>query len=124
MARRQVITIEGTDELRRKLRALPAVLRDASREGVTEEVGALADDMRRGAPRDTGELAGSVQGEVRPDGLGGTVAVTARHATAVEYGTSDTPEQPFATPAAVRSRKRFRNVLVVAINKRLGRVSR
>ena len=80
---------------------------DGARAAVAEETKDVADDMRKHAPRDTGELAESIQTEIGGDGLTGTAAATARHATFVEYGTSDTPEQPFAMPAAMRSRNRF-----------------
>jgi HK97 gp10 family phage protein len=93
--------------LAKKLEQLPDRVTAGIRAAVEDETEAVADDMRRGAPRLTGTLASSIQAEVSADGLSGTAAATARHATFVEHGTSDTPEQPFATPAAERSRQRF-----------------
>jgi HK97 gp10 family phage protein len=56
----------------------------------------VADEMRRNAPVATGTLKASIQ--VVSDG----VAVTAPYAAFVEYGTSDTPPQPFTGPAVNR----------------------
>lgn len=111
MARKQVVTIRGLATLTKKLDQLPGEIRDGLKRAVKIEVEMIADDMRRGAPRDTGELVESIQEEVNPDGLGGAAVATARHATFVEHGTEDTPEQPFVMPAAVRSRRRFRKRL-------------
>jgi HK97 gp10 family phage protein len=93
--------------LAKKLDQLPGKVRDGIRKAVHDETAEVADDMRRGAPELTGALRRSIQAETSADGLAGTAAATARHATFVEHGTSDTPEQPFALPAAERSRRRF-----------------
>lgn len=107
MARRQTVTVDGMGLLAKKLDQLPKAIREGLRTAVTDETKAVADDMRKNAPRDSGDLARSIQSETTSDGLGGTATATARHATFVEHGTSDTPEQPFAQPAAERSRQRF-----------------
>lgn len=107
MARKQLITVDGMGLLSKRLDQLPKKIHEGIRSAVTDETREIADDMRKHAPRRSGELAESIQAEVTKDGLGGTAAATARHATFVEHGTSDTPEQPFATPAAERSRQRF-----------------
>ena len=107
MPRRSKVTIEGLEGLERKLDELSAAVARGERRAVRDEVDELADDMRRGAPRDTGALIESIQGEVSASGLSGTVAATARHAPFVEHGTSDTAAQPYAMPAAERARVRF-----------------
>lgn len=56
----------------------------------------LADEMRNNAPVDTGRLRASIQ----PSSEGVTVGVD--YAGYVEYGTSDTPPQPYAVPAINR----------------------
>lgn len=106
MARRgETVTIAGIKALSRVLDQLPKQIATAARTAVRDETEDVAEDMRRAAPRRTGELARSIQAEVKD--LEGKAAATARHAVFVEYGTSSTPEQPFATPAAERSRRRF-----------------
>ncbi|HEX6682432.1 MAG TPA: HK97-gp10 family putative phage morphogenesis protein [Candidatus Limnocylindrales bacterium] len=106
MARpRMNVTVEGLDELKAKLAQMPEKIRTGAEAAVRDETEEVADDMRAFAPVATGELKDSIQAEV--DGLSGAAAATARHATFVEHGTSDTPEQPFALPAAEQSRQRF-----------------
>lgn len=98
-------SIEGVAQLNAKLLAAAAQSEAAARKAVRDELNEVGDDVRRGAPVDTGELRDSERREV--DGLDGTVRVTARHGVFVEHGTSDTPAQPFVGPAAERSRRRF-----------------
>jgi HK97 gp10 family phage protein len=94
-------------ELSRRLEQLGERLVEGARTAVRDETVEVRDDMRRGAPRDSGDLIRSIQAEIASGGLAGTAAATIRYATFVEHGTSDTPEQPFAGPAATRSRRRF-----------------
>lgn len=56
----------------------------------------VADEMRVNAPVDTGALRASIQ----PTSDG--VEVGVRYGAFVEYGTSDTAPQPFASPAVNR----------------------
>lgn len=102
------ITIRGLAQLERKLGRLPAVIEEAARQAVKEEVTETARDMRRLAPHRTGELADSVQEEINDGGLSGTVSPRARHATFVNDGARGIPPQPFATAAGKLSRRRFR----------------
>lgn len=111
------VTVRGMGELRRSLADMQAAIRAGAAKAVAAETEAVADDMRRGAPRDSGELVDSIQAE--HDGLSGTAAATARHAAHVEHGTSDTPAQPFAQPAAEQARRRFPRRLADAIGDEL-----
>ncbi|ROO51463.1 HK97 gp10 family phage protein [Micromonospora sp. Llam0] len=107
MARDTTVQVAGMDLLGRRLDRMPAAVQEGARRAVAAETRETADDMREGAPRDTGALAESVQEEIDAGGLTGRAVATARHATFVEHGTEDTPEQPFAQPAAERARRRF-----------------
>lgn len=100
-------TIKGLDKLSKKLKQLPEHVREGAGRAVREEAQAVANDMRRWAPRDTGELADSIQSEYDAATLTGTAAATARHATFVAQGTSENAKDPFADNAAAASRKRF-----------------
>jgi len=122
MAREQTVTVEGMDQLAKVLKLLPTRIKDGVRAAVADETREVADDMRRLAPRDTGTLADSIQAEISQDGLSGTAAATARYATFVEHGTEDTPEQPFAEPAAALSRRRFRRRLVDSVDASLRKI--
>lgn len=102
------VTIKGLAQLEKKLGRLPRAIDEAAREAVKEEVHETAVDMRRLAPKLTGELAASVQEEIAEGGLSGTVSPRARHATFVNDGARGIPPQPFATAAGKLSRRRFR----------------
>lgn len=101
------VTIKGLDELERKLRSLPDVLERAVKTAVKDETEEVADDLRRNAPVDDGDLRDSTQAEILNKGLTGRAAMTARHATFVIHGTSDTPANDFATPVIARAERRF-----------------
>lgn len=107
MARAPKIKMEvrGLDALLGKLDALPDQMRAGAERAVADETEEVTQDMRDGAPFLTGELREGMQSEV--DGLSGRAVSTARHSTFVENGTSRSPAQPFAGPAAERSRTRF-----------------
>jgi len=124
MARRQVVTVEGMERLAKKLETLPEDVREGVRKAVKDETREVADDMRRTVPRLTGELARSIQVEITNNGVSGAAVATARHATFVEHGTEDTPERPFAAPAAERSRKRFPKRLREETGRSLWRLTR
>lgn len=103
----QQVKIAGVEELARKLKALPEVVERAARTAVKAETEAVADDMRRGAPRKTGDLVDGIQAEFDAKTITGKAVSTARHTTFVVHGTSDTPANDFMTPAARRSEKRL-----------------
>jgi HK97 gp10 family phage protein len=115
------VTIRGLTQLRAKLGALPGEVDAAARRVVKEETDDVAEDMRIHAPVKTGELKAKIQAEFDEATITGIAASTARHTQFVVHGTSDTPAQDFMTPAAVRSRGRFRRRLVEAINQEVGR---
>lgn len=102
------VTIKGLAQLEKKLGRLPRAIDEAAREAVKEEVHETAVDMRRLAPKLTGELAESVQEEIAEGGLSGTVSPRARYATFVNDGARGIPPQPFATAAGKLTRRRFR----------------
>lgn len=105
---RSAATIEGLETLRRRLDALPDLIEKAARQAVQDETIAAAQDMRRNAPRLTGELQDGIQAELGDlQRLEGRAVSTARHTTFVVHGTSDTPANDFITPAAMRSERRF-----------------
>lgn len=99
------VDVQGLDALLAKLNNLPDQMKAGAEKAVADETEEVTQDMRDGAPFLTGELRDGMQSEV--DGLSGKAVSTARHSFAVEGGTSRMPAQPFAQPAAERSRTRF-----------------
>lgn len=105
----QQVKIAGIKELSRKLKALPEIVERAARAAVKAETDAVADDMRRNAPRLSGYLVNGIQAEMNNKTITGKAVSTARHTPFVVHGTEDTPANDFMTPAARRSEARFEN---------------
>jgi HK97 gp10 family phage protein len=101
------VTIKGLDQLERKLKQLPDVLERALKRAVKGETEEIADDLRRDAPVDEGDLRDSIQAETLNKGLTGRAAITAAHAGYVVHGTSDTPANDFVSPVEADARRRF-----------------
>jgi HK97 gp10 family phage protein len=113
------VTVKGLDELKAKLDALPGQMLAGAERAVADETEEVAQDMRDGAPYRTGELRESINAE--HEGLEGRAVATAPYATVVEFGTSSQPSQPFAQPAAERSRSRFPGRIADAVREELPR---
>lgn len=116
---RNDISIKGLDKLTERLGALPEHVDAAARRAVRAEVVDVAQDMRANAPIKDGDLRAGIQAEYDDATLTGTAASTARHSQFVVHGTSDTPANDFMTPAANRSRRRFRRRVITEVNKEL-----
>jgi HK97 gp10 family phage protein len=99
------------------LAALPEQMREGAEKAVAAETEEVAQDMRDAAPYATGELRDGIQAE--HEGLSGQAVSTAPHSWAVEGGTSRMPAQPFAQPAAERSRGRFADRVAQAIREEI-----
>lgn len=106
MAKRNGVRVEGGDKLKAKLNRTSREIRNAQPDLTMDEAEALVRNMQAYAPEDTGELKGSMIAVRLPNG-GAAAEVRARHADFVEFGTSDTPAQPYARPAAERARKEW-----------------
>lgn len=102
---RVTIKVDGMDSLLGRLKAMPDQMRAGAELAVADETEEVTNDMRDSVPVVTGALRDGMQAEV--DGLSGRAVSTAAHSFAVEGGTSRQPAQPFAQPAAERSRARF-----------------
>jgi HK97 gp10 family phage protein len=124
MAGGHEVKIAGVKELSRKLKALPDVVERAARAAVKAETEAVADDMRRGAPRLSGKLAEGIQAEFDAKTITGKAVSTADHTKYVVHGTSDTPANDFMTPAARRSEKRLMQRVTDEVRAELRKLAR
>lgn len=105
----------------RRLAAIPKLVREAAQRSVMKQAETIAKDMRRFAPEQSGDLErsivvieGNAAGDEKADGMSATIIAGggqvdyARH---VEFGTRDTPAQPFFHPAIRGNRaKAARNI--------------
>lgn len=98
----------GAAQLNAALNRATAQIESASDEAVDEAAEELATTMRATVPVDLGELQDGIEVRDAADGTGKEVgAFDVGHAVPVEFGTEDTPAQPFAQPAAEGERQRF-----------------
>lgn len=117
------VTITGEAELARKIAELGGKVRTAALAAVKAETHDIAQDMRRDAPVDDGDLKRGIQEELDRGALEGRAVSTAKHTPYVVHGTSDTPAQDFMTPAAERSRRRFPGRVKEAVAVELGKLT-
>lgn len=120
------IKLEGSDELRQEITEVGSEIRRAVDRAVGEEIEDLADDMKRNAA--VGDASRGHRGDpplaesilATHDGPSGSVGPRAPHAVFVEVGTSSHPAEPFALPAAERSRRRFPGRVGSEVRKAVG----
>lgn len=109
MARGVNVRVQGLDQLKAKLAALPGQIETGGRVAIVESTQAVKQDARRDVPRRTGRLHDAIDAEMEDD-LNGAVGVdpaTADYGEFVEFGTSKMAAQPFMTPAAELERARL-----------------
>lgn len=124
--------VEGVDKLRRKLvDIIPKKVQAQLETAMTESAALIVAGARLRVPVETGELRDTIhQTKVREGKRGGLyVAITAGERTKnnyntariVEFGTVDTPAQPFLLPSYRANRKRatrrMRKAITNAIQK-------
>jgi HK97 gp10 family phage protein len=125
----------GIGRLSRRLAAISGAVKEAVQPVLLKQARTMATDMERFAPVDTGDLRDSIR--VTPAGQstppysqpGGTkvvpenaVAITVggeevRYPHLVEYGTQDTPAQPFFWPAVRLNRKKAQRAIKAGIGR-------
>jgi HK97 gp10 family phage protein len=123
VAKSKTINIKGTVELDRKLRALGASADRIGKKAIKDETHETAEDLRKDAPVDTGELKRGIQEETLNKGLTGRVALTAAHTTFVINGTSDTPANDFVTGNITKTRRRYPKRVARLVEEELRRLS-
>lgn len=110
---RVVVGVEGVDDMTAELVRRMGAARAAAEEQLGREAKAVADDMRRNAPRRTGELRRGIVWEHRGDEA--VVRSTARHSRFIEFGTRKVPRRPYVRPAALRSERRLPKRISTAV---------
>lgn len=115
MAKGYRVTVDGLDELKKRLEKLSGDLRAKAEDALSESADAVKKDMMRRVPVDTGNLRRSITARVRKRQLTANVGPrpgkSAFYGYWVEFGTSSMRAQPFAGPAAEAERARWPNRL-------------
>ncbi|WP_269514126.1 HK97-gp10 family putative phage morphogenesis protein [Brevundimonas subvibrioides] len=122
MAKVRPLTPAARAQLKKDFEAIPERMRHAAKKLIDETAARIVDQMKLGSPDGEGALDASIRAEdisteswlrVRVSAGGPlTTRQTASgrpydYARAIEYGTSDTPPQPFFRPVRDRERKKF-----------------
>ena len=99
--------LTGLTAARAAFRRIPAELRkQLQKHAVIPTARAVLAAARSSAPVLTGELKGSIKLRVNSSGKA-TVSADAKHALAIEFGTSGTRAQPFMLTAATGEEQAF-----------------
>lgn len=114
------ITVQGVDSLIRRLNALPKKIRDEAKKATKKNADELANRIRASVPVDSGDLRASVRVEETEMGhavlAGGALTTKAArqghgsydYSIGTEFGTVDTPAQPFFWTSYRKLKKRMR----------------
>jgi HK97 gp10 family phage protein len=118
------VTIEGLDDLRRRLGELGEEIRRAAEKAVSDAADAVRDDTREQVRVDTGALRNGVKVYLRKADLSAEVGwrdPDLYYATFQEFGTSRIPANPALTAAAEAERSRFPKRVTADVRKAIGR---
>lgn len=115
-----MITVEGVPQAIARFAQLAVAASVARQQGVNAAAAQVAAAAQARAPVRTGALRDSITPVPDPESGFARVTAQAPHAGYVEFGTSDTPAQPFLRPAADSSR----SGVIAAIAAALARVLR
>lgn len=105
-----------------KIREVVVAMKEAAQLAIEAEVEQVKEEMREGAPVESGNLRNKIIGEVDKDGKGGRVASTADYSQYVVNGTSERKANDFITPVAEKSRRRYPDRVREEIKRALGEV--
>lgn len=109
MARK--LNAQAIETIKRRMLAVPKKLRAAAEDELRRTGERMAEDMRRDAPVDDGDLRDSIHVRAIDDAadqVGVRVASSDWKANLVEFGTSRSPAQPFFFPNYRRHRRKVK----------------
>lgn len=115
--------VTGAGEAAAALEGIAASLLPLAARGMASGLEAMAQEAKRLAPVDSGELRDSIGAgpvTIDGDGVSGSVRATAGHATYVEMGARDQHPQPFLFPAYQAHRDALTGAVADAIKEGLG----
>lgn len=120
----ETVTIEGLDELRRRLEEVGEQIREAAGKAIEDAANAVRDDGREQVRVDTGKMRNGLKAFVKKADL--TAEVGWRdpdlyYATFQEFGTTRIPANPALTAAAEAERRRLPDRIGEDVRRALGR---
>lgn len=120
----ETVTIEGLDELRRRLEEVGEQIREAAGKAIEDAANAVRDDGREQVRVDTGKMRNGLKAFVKKADL--TAEVGWRdpdlyYATFQEFGTTRIPANPALTAAAEAERRRLPDRIGEDVRRAIGR---
>jgi HK97 gp10 family phage protein len=117
----RAVRIDGLTEALAALRDLDPAFRAVAAASIRTGAGIIEDEAHSRVPKDEGDLDRSIGTNIREDGLQASVGAGDYKARYVEFGTEDTPSQPYLFPAFKRGarfvRKEMRTWAKEAVQK-------
>ena len=108
------VTVDGLDEAKATFDALPDAFREEIKDAIDVGSAIILTEADRRVPVRRGDLKRSGSRSVRGDGMEAIVAYTDFKAKWIEFGTNDTPAEPFLYPAFRLGARYVRKVLRTA----------
>lgn len=105
------LRLEGAAEIEAALKATGHRLTEAIKGAVLEAAVECDNVAKQLAPVDTGRLRSSIGWKLDGDGLAADVSARTEYASHVEFGTTNSPAQPFMTPALENVRSGYKDIL-------------
>jgi HK97 gp10 family phage protein len=105
------VTVDGLTEAKQTLAALPEAFREEIADAIDVGSAIILSEAARRVPVRTGKLKSSLSRSVRGDGQEAIVGSNDFKSKFIEFGTNDTPAQPFLFPAFRLGAKYIRAVL-------------
>lgn len=107
----RLASIDGLTETKAALEALPASFREVVALTIAEAAQIIFEEARSRVPVLTGGLYRSIGVNIRKDGMQAAIGSGAEHAPFVEFGTKQTPAQPWLYPAFLRGARHVRKTM-------------
>ncbi|MFC4333864.1 HK97-gp10 family putative phage morphogenesis protein [Salininema proteolyticum] len=101
------IDVAGSNQLQRRLAALPDDLRDSLKGSLRDAAKSVRSEAQDEVPVESGDLRKSIKFRVDGRKLTATVRVEKFYGHFVEFGTTSQEAQPFMRPAFEAERRRF-----------------
>lgn len=118
------VTIKGLARFRIRMRSVSDAIREGVVIAVREETEAVVQEMEIDAPIDTGNLVENIHAKFKKKGFIGQAISGADYTKYVVHGTSTHHAQDFMTPAAMRSKERFQDVVTKRVREELRKVTK
>lgn len=115
------VKVSGLARFRTRMRGVSDAIKEGVVVAVREETDVVVEEMKLDAPVDTGYLVENIHARFKRKGFTGQAVSSADYTKYVVNGTSTHRAQDFMTPAAIRSKKRFPDLVAERVREQIRR---